>query len=808
MEKVYKFTEIEKIAKEKWERLKIYKTPENPRKKFYLLEMFLYPSGDIHMGHCRNYIIGDLFWRYKKMNGYDILHPFGWDAFGLPAEQAAIKRGKSPKRWVYNNINTSKNTLKLLNISYDWDREILTAEPEYYKWNQWLFLKLYERGLAYRKKSYVNWCPSCKTVLANEQVISGRCWRCDSVIIKKEMEQWYFKITEYAERLLQGIERLKDWPENIKIMQRNWIGKSIGTEIEFEIENGEKLYVFTTRVDTLFGVTFISVAPEHTFAKNITKKEVKEYIENALLMTEIDRQSIEREKTGVFSGFYAIHPLTGEKIPVFVADYVLSSYGTGVVMGVPAHDQRDFEFAKKYNLPIKVVISPDGSEYDPYKLDRAYEEYGILINSSEFTGMDSKKAIQKLNERLKVLNKGREKITYKLRDWLVSRQRYWGTPIPIIHCPRCGIVPVPENELPVLLPPEEKVNFIPQGRSPLEDCKEFYNVKCPKCGQEAHRDPDTMDTFVDSSWYHLRYFDPKNDKEIFNKKEADKWFPIDLYIGGAEHATGHLIYFRFITKFLYDLGYLKDDEPAIKLFNQGMVCDEKGQVMSKSKGNTVSPIDMMNKIGLDATRIAVIFAAPPEKDILWSTKDLAGSERFLKRIYNHFLPYISKKNPKPDKNDILYKKIERTKKFITEHIENFWFNTAVAGLMEMLNEITGYENKGNDTYIYVIQEYTKILSPFAPHISEYFYSLFGEKESVFFEEWPKYDEDALFDENVFIIVQINGRLRGKLKVNKGSSEYDVFDIAIKDENIKKYIDGKEIVKRIFIKDKILNIVVR
>ena len=804
----YNFKEIERIAKERWERINLHKTPENPQKKFYLLEMFLYPSGDIHIGHCRNYVIGDLIWRYKRMNGFDILHPFGWDAFGLPAEQAAIKRGESPKKWTYNNINTSKNTLKLLNISYDWDREVTTCDPSYYKWNQWIFLKLYERGLAYRKKSFVNWCPGCKTVLANEQVIGGRCWRCDAIVVKKEMEQWFFKITEYAERLLQGIERLKEWPENIKTMQRNWIGKSEGTEIEFETEIGEKLPVFTTRADTLFGVTFISVAPEHPFARGLKNKEVEKYIDNALILTEIERQSVEREKTGVFTGLYAIHPFTGEKVPIFVADYVLSSYGTGIVMGVPAHDQRDFEFAKKYRLPIKVVISPDGKDYPPEKLENAYEEYGILVNSDKFSGMDSRNAIERITEELEKINKGRKKITYKLRDWLVSRQRYWGTPIPIIHCENCGIVPVPEDELPVLLPPEDKVNFIPQGRSPLEDCEEFYNAKCPRCGKDAHRDPDTMDTFVDSSWYHLRYFDPKNDKEIFRRKEADKWFPIDLYIGGAEHATGHLIYFRFITKFLYDLGYLKDDEPAIKLFNQGMVCDEKGNVMSKSKGNTVSPIDMMNKVGLDATRIAVIFAAPPEKDILWSTKDITGSERFLKRIYNHFKPFIDKKNPIPDKNDYLYKKIEKTKKFVTEHIENFFFNTGVAGLMEMLNEITSYENKGNDTYVYVIQEFTKILAPFAPHLSEYLYSFFGDKESIFLEKWPAYDKDAIVDEIVTIVIQVNGKLRGKVEVSKDTDEDKVFNLALKDENIKKFIDGKDIIKKIFVKNKLLNIVVK
>ena len=804
----YNFKEIEKFSQKRWEKAKIYKTPENPEKKFYLLEMFAYPSGDMHIGHTRNYVIGDTVWRYKKMQGYDLLHPFGWDAFGLPAEQAAIKRGESPKKWTYGNIATSRNTLKRLQISYDWDREIITAEPEYYRWNQWLFLKLFEKGLVYRKKSFVNWCDSCKTVLANEQVIGGRCWRCGTSVRKKEMEQWFIRITAYAERLLKDIDKLKGWPENVKTMQRNWIGRSEGAEIDFYTEDGYKLPVFTTRPDTLFGVTFISIAPEHPYARSIDKEKVKKYIDNALMMSEIERQSEEREKTGVPTGRFAIHPFTGEKIEIWVADYVLASYGTGIVMGVPAHDQRDFEFAKKYNITIKVVIMPPDEDLCPDTMEMAYEGHGMMVNSAQFNGLDSELGKKKVIEALEKAGKGRGKVTYRLRDWLISRQRYWGTPIPVVHCEKCGIVPVPEEQLPVLLPPEEEVNFIPTGRSPLEDASDFYHTKCPKCGGPAHRDADTMDTFVDSSWYHLRYFDPHNDKEIFSKEEARKWHPIDLYIGGVEHATGHLIYFRFMTKFLYDLGYLDSDEPALALFNQGMVMDEKGEVMSKSKGNVVSPIGLIERVGVDATRIAILFAAPPERDLLWSEKGVKGAERFLSRIYNHFMPYIERKKPEPDKNDPLYRGIEKTKKIVTEDLEHMRFNTGIAALMEMLNQITAYPSRDSETYVYVIQEFTKILAPFAPHLAEFFYAKFGEKQSVFLEVWPSYDEDAVKEEIVTVVVQVNGKVRARLEIERNTPEEEVIKTALSHENVKRHIDGKEIKKTIYIKNKILNIVAR
>jgi len=804
----YNFKEIEKFSQKRWEKAKIYKTPENPEKKFYLLEMFAYPSGDMHIGHTRNYVIGDTVWRYKKMQGYDLLHPFGWDAFGLPAEQAAIKRGESPKKWTYGNIATSRNTLKRLQISYDWDREIITAEPEYYRWNQWLFLKLFEKGLVYRKKSFVNWCDSCKTVLANEQVIGGRCWRCGTSVRKKEMEQWFIRITAYAERLLNDIDKLEGWPENVKTMQRNWIGRSEGAEIDFYTEDGYKLPVFTTRPDTLFGVTFISIAPEHPYARGIDKEEVKKYIDNALMMSEIERQSEEREKTGVPTGRFAIHPFTGEKIEIWVADYVLASYGTGIVMGVPAHDQRDFEFAKKYNITIKVVIMPPDEDLCPDTMEMAYEGHGMMVNSAQFNGLDSELGKKKVIEALEKVGKGRGKVTYRLRDWLISRQRYWGTPIPVVHCEKCGIVPVPEEQLPVLLPPEEEVNFIPTGRSPLEDASDFYHTKCPKCGGPAHRDADTMDTFVDSSWYHLRYFDPHNDKEIFSKEEARKWHPIDLYIGGVEHATGHLIYFRFMTKFLYDLGYLDSDEPALALFNQGMVMDEKGEVMSKSKGNVVSPIGLIERVGVDATRIAILFAAPPERDLLWSEKGVKGAERFLSRIYNHFMPYIERKKPEPDKNDPLYRGIEKTKKILTEDLEHMRFNTGIAALMEMLNQITAYPSRGSETYVYVIQEFTKILAPFAPHLAEFLYAKFGEKQSVFLEVWPSYDEDAVKEEIVTVVVQVNGKVRARLEIERNTPEEEVIKTALSHENVKRHIDGKEIKKTIYIKNKILNIVAR
>ncbi|MDI6786753.1 MAG: leucine--tRNA ligase, partial [Planctomycetota bacterium] len=660
---MYDFKSIEAKWREYWEKENIYRTPpdvtsgDSPesvgaKEKFYLLEMFAYPSGDIHIGHFRNYAIGDAYYRYKRMTGAKILHPFGWDAFGLPAEEAAIKHKQHPRDWTLNNINISRTTLKNLSISYDWEREITTCLPDYYKWTQWLFLQLYKKGLAYQSDSPVNWCPSCKTVLANEQVSAlGTCWRCETAVTKRNLKQWFFRITAYAQRLLDDIAKLQHWPENIKAMQRNWIGRSEGTEINFQIPNlKSQISVFTTRPDTIYGVTFIAIAPEHPLVKDLTlpqyKKQVDDYINKAVGKSEIERSAV-GEKDGVFTGSFATNPLSGEKVQLWIADYVLLHYGTGVVMGVPAHDQRDFLFAKKYNIPIRVVISPRDKDIPakagwerngivgpliPETMSEAYVDEGIMTNSGPFNGLPSGEGIKKVTEYVQMHKMGESKVYYRIKDWLISRQRYWGAPIPMIHCPKCGVVPVKESDLPVLLPEKIK-DFIPKGRSPLSDESSFINVKCYKCGTPALRDADTMDTFVCSSWYHLRYVDAHNDKEPFSKSSVNKYLPIDLYIGGSEHACGHLIYFRFITKVLYDIGCLDFDEPAIRLFNHGMVLDEKGKVMSKSKGNVVSPAQLIDQHGVDVGRVAMFFAAPSEGEMLWSNKGLLGARRFLNRVY-------------------------------------------------------------------------------------------------------------------------------------------------------------------------------
>ncbi len=816
---MYNCQEIEEKVKKFWEGISLYKTPKNPEKKFYLLEMFAYPSGDIHIGHFRNYTIGDVIWKYKRMRGFDILHPFGWDAFGLPAEQAAIKRGISPKEWTMNNIKISKNTLKRLGISYDWDREILTCVPEYYRWTQWLFLKLYSKGLVYRKKSYVNWCPECKTVLANEQVIGGVCWRCGTPVIKKEMEQWYIKITDYAERLLNDLDKLGQWPENIKIMQRNWIGRSEGVEIHFPVDNKNKLPVFTTRADTLYGVTFLSIAPEHPFVQKFILKrsknsnEIQKYVEDALKKPEIERTREDREKTGVRTGLFAKHPLTGENIEIWVADYVIYSYGTGIVMGVPAHDGRDFLFAKKYGLPMKVVIKPENGELN-FPLEEAYEDCGIMVNSGEFSGLSSEKGIEKIASHLNKVGLGKKKVTYRLRDWLISRQRYWGAPIPMVYCEKCGYVPVLEKDLPVLLPDEKKVDFIPKGRSPLEDVSEFSNTTCPKCGGKARRDPDTMDTFVDSSWYFLRYLDPKNQDEIFDSKEAEKWLPIDLYIGGVEHATGHLLYYRFITKFLYDIGLIPVDEPTVKLFNQGMVRDESGDIMSKSKGNVVSPVELIDEVGIDAARLSILFFAPPEREILWSKKGVRGAERFLQRVYNIFVRYLSRALNKDKiedvKDGLLYKKVEYFTKRITDDMEKMQFNTGIAGLMELLNDMEDYKNKGSLEFQYSLYRFNLLLAPFAPYLAEEIYHWWkwvGKEESIFFHRWPEYNANALKEDETTIIIQVNGKFRDKVRLPVDKEKDFVFSEARKLPKIQKYLANNQIKNVIYVKNKVLNIVI-
>ncbi|MCX6833821.1 MAG: leucine--tRNA ligase, partial [candidate division Zixibacteria bacterium] len=633
----YDFAQIERKWQQRWDEQQLFRAPDlpDPDSKFYMLVMFAYPSGDIHMGHFRNYIIGDAIARQQMMKGKTVLHPFGWDAFGLPAERAAIKRDIHPAVWTKENISVSRSTLKKIGVSFDWSREVSSCDPEYYKFTQWMFVELFKKGLAYRQRGFVNWCPEDKTVLANEQVVNGRCERCDTLIEKKEQIQWYFKITDYADRLIDDLDKLPDWPENVKTIQREWIGRSYGLEVDFTVEDsGEKLPIFTTRPDTIFGVTFMAISPEAEILSRLKLSpeyaaKVAAYQKTAASRTDIERAAVTDDKDGVFTGKYAINPFNGERVQLWVADYVLAGYGTGAVMAVPAHDTRDFAFARKYGIPIRVVIHPDEHTIlDARRMEQAYVDYGPMVNSGRFDGLSGELAIDALSDYAERHNIGRRKTNYKLKDWSISRQRYWGCPIPIIHCQKCGQVPVPESDLPVLLPDVE--NYMPRGRSPLADVPEFMQTVCPKCGGEAERDPDTMDTFVCSSWYFLRYIDPLNDREPYSREKANRWMPIDFYVGGITHATGHLIYFRFFTKFLHDIGWLDCEEPALRLFNHGMVLDAEGDVMSKSKGNVVSPIDLVESRGVDIGRLAMYFVAPSDRPLSWSTEgSIAGPEKFL-----------------------------------------------------------------------------------------------------------------------------------------------------------------------------------
>lgn len=812
----YNHLEIEKKWQKYWEEKKLFKTKERPKKKFYNLEMFAYPSGDIHMGHCKNYVVGDVYARFKMRNGYDVLHPWGWDAFGLPAENQAIKLGIHPEKWTMQNIRVSDKSLKSLGISYDWEREIISCLPDYYKWTQWMFLLLYKRDLAYKKEAFVNWCPGCQTVLANEQVIDGRCYRsnCKSLIEKKKLNQWFFKITAYAERLLQDIDKLSNWPENVKIMQRNWIGKSEGCNIIFSVAQSNITFkVFTTRPDTIFGVTFMSIAPEHplltTLIKNSPHKEkVESYIREATKKTEIERQ--EKEKDGVFTGMYAVNPLNNERIPIFVADYVLAEYGSGVVMGVPAHDQRDFEFARKYELPIRIVIKPPDFELTEKTIERSYEGTGTMINSGQFTGMASKQGIKAVTEFLNKNKLGGFSINYRLKDWLISRQRYWGAPIPIIYCDRCGKVPVPENQLPVILPKEIK-DFVPKGSAPLAAVDSFINTKCPQCNGLAKRDADTMDTFVCSSWYFLRYLDPRNDKIFCSKENADHWLPIDQYIGGgSEHATGHLLYFRFFTKVLYDAGYIGIDEPARALFNLGMVLKD-GEVMSKSKGNIVPVGDFVQKHGADVARLTIIFAAPPERESEWSSEGVVGAERFINRLFrlvyeNKELATWQKPSNISKQEESLFIKINQTIAKVTEDIETFKFNTAIAALWELLNEM--YLSKIKEkVFGYGIGILINLLSPFAPHLADELWSMIGGEGSLVEHKWPEFDTQYLKNRITTIVVQINGKVRSHLALEGDITEALVRELALKDKKVLRHLENKKIKKFVYVPEKILNIVI-
>ncbi|MCD6434295.1 MAG: leucine--tRNA ligase [Candidatus Diapherotrites archaeon] len=750
----YEPQKIEPKWQKEWEKAGIFKVrPTKDKPKFYCLEMFPYPSGKLHMGHVRNYAIGDCLARYKRMQGYNVLYPMGYDAFGLPAENAALEKGVHPKEWTFGRIEEMRKQQKRMGFSYDWDREIITCVPEYYKWNQWFFLKFYEKGLVYRAKATVNWCPKCNTVLANEQVVNGRCWRhSDTIVEKRSLEQWFLRITAYAEELLKDLEKLKYWPERVKTMQKNWIGKSIGTEFEMQVKDmDEKIKIFTTRIDTVYGMTFVVLAPEHPLVEKLVKgteyeEDVKRYIAEAKQKTEIERSAEDKEKTGVFTGRYAINPFNNEVVPIFVGDFVLPHYGTGAVMAVPAHDQRDFDFAKKYDLQIRPVVFPEDGELDGNNMEKAYEEYGILRNSGEFSGLHSKEAIEKMTSWLEKKGIGKKAVYYKIRDWLISRQRYWGTPIPFIKCPKCGFVPVPEKELPVELP--ENVDF-KAGGNPLATNKEFVDTTCPKCGGKAKRETDTMDTFFDSSWYFFRYCSPKEDKIPFNK-EADYWMPVDQYIGGIEHAILHLLYARFFTKALRDIGLTNLNEPFERLLTQGMVLKD-GAKMSKSLGNVVDPEDIINKYGADTARFFILFTALPEKDIEWSDEGVESCHRFLNKLYN-----FVERNKDRVKFELIKKsklglidkailsKTETTVKGVSEDMENYRFNFALAKLLDLLNLLCKFEDKINDNVLgYSLKKLVTMFAPFTPHIAEELWHMLSFKSFVSIESWPKQEPDYI-----------------------------------------------------------------
>jgi len=733
--------EFNKIAgkwQERWAKADIFKVTEKSEKpKYFLLEMYPYPSSHgLHMGHARNYCIGDVFARFKRMNGFNVLYPMGYDSFGLPAENAAIKAKSHPKIFTDNAIKNFIKQQHELGLSYDWSRMIMSHDPSYYKWDQWIFLKMNEKGLVYRKKSMVNWCPECITVLANEQVHDGKCWRHkDTKVEVKDLEQWFFRITDYAEELLQGIDKLTGWSEDVKIMQRNWIGRSEGANISFPIEGSDKtLTVFTTRPDTFFGITFLVYAPEHPDVMELTKgtkyeKDVKEFVRKVVLEDRFTRTAEDKEKEGMFIGRYAINPITKERIPIYIANFVLYEYGTGAIIAVPAHDQRDFDFAKKYKIPIKVVINPPDYELNPERMSRAYVGDGEMVNSQDFDGMNNRDAIPEFADYFKKNNCGNATIQYKLRDWLISRQRFWGCPIPMIYCEKCGIVPVPLADLPVKLP--EDYRFTVGKGNPLEHCKEFVEAKCPKCGGKARRETDTMDTFVDSSWYFLRYCDPKNNDNPFDPKRAAYWMPVDMYIGGKEHATMHLIYFRFFTKFLRDIGLLKIDEPTLHLFNQGML-HKGGFVMSKSRGNVVTQDEIEAKYGIDTARFFLMFVASPDKDMEWDDKGVEGSFRFLNKVY-----YII--TEKQIVNDVIKNqesKLHKTIKDVTENIKNFKYNLALISLMEFTNYLNNQEKISK----HAAENLLLLLSPFTPHLCEELWERLGNKGFISLEKWPKYDE--------------------------------------------------------------------
>ncbi len=816
----YDFKAVETYWQRRWEQEKPYKATEQPElPKYYVLEMFPYPSGRIHMGHVRNYSIGDVVARYKRMRGFNVLHPMGWDAFGLPAENAAMKRGIHPSAWTYDNIAYMRGQLKAMGFSYDWDRELATCSPEYYRWEQRLFLELLARGLIYRKETTVNWCNDCQTVLAREQVIDGACWRCDQPVVPKTMHGWFFKITDYAEELLAGLDTLSGWPEKVVAMQRNWIGKSTGLACDFKIEGrDEAVTIFTTRPDTVFGVTFMSLAVEHPLLSALSagkpqEGQVQAFIEETLLKKQRASLDQEPEKEGVFTGSYCINPFTGERVPIYAANFVLMDYGTGAVMAVPAHDQRDFEFARAYGLPIRVVIQPEGEKLEAAALNEAWTETGVLADSGPFSGLSSGEAKQKIIAFAREQGFGRPHVTYRLRDWGISRQRYWGAPIPVIHCARCGIVPVPENELPVLLPGAGKE----QGsHSPLHQQAGFIATTCPQCGQPAQRETDTLDTFVESSWYFIRYTHPGLDSAAIDREKAAYWLPVDQYIGGVEHAILHLLYARFFTKMLRDLGYIDIDEPFTNLLTQGMVIKD-GAKMSKSKGNVVDPDELVQRYGADTVRLFSLFAAPPERDLEWNEQGVEGSFRFLGRVWRmvmrqtacfaHTAPVVLTGLNAPSRE--LHRKTHQTIRRVTESIESdFHFNTAISAVMELVNLAGSLPEEAIDPAVWreALENVLLLLFPMVPHICEELWRLSGHQRTLNEASWPESDAEAAREDEITIVVQFNGKVRARLQVPAAIDEASLKQQALAEEKVVKALDGREAKKIIVVPGKLVNIV--
>ena len=817
---------IEEKRQEIWEQERVFRASEDgSREKYYLLEMFPYPSGKIHMGHVRNYSIGDVIARYKRMRGYNVLHPMGWDAFGMPAENAAIDRGIQPATWTYENIDYMRKQLKRLGFSYDWEREIATCDVDYYRWEQWIFLKMLEKGLVYRKNSPVNYCQKCQTVLANEQVEGGACWRCGETVIQKELTQWFFAITQYADELFEYCDKLPGWPERVLNMQRNWIGKSYGVEVNFPMEDGKPLTIFTTRPDTLFGVTFMVLAPEHPLATTLPKgtpheQEVLAFVEKTKSQDKSFRAEMAVSKEGVFTGKYAINPLTHTKVPIYIGNFVLMEYGTGAIMSVPAHDQRDFEFAKEYNIPIIVTIMPEKTVLDPATMTEAYEGDGKMVNSGPFNGRQNREAIPSIIDYLEENKLGKRRINFRLRDWGISRQRYWGTPIPIIYCESCGTVPVPYDDLPVVLPVDLAVTMV--GKSPLAECADFYQIECPLCKAPAKRETDTMDTFVESSWYFLKYACPDYNEGPLDSAKVNYWMPVDQYIGGVEHAVLHLLYSRFFNRVLNEFGLVSVREPFENLLTQGMVI-KNGAKMSKSKGNVVDPEYMIKKYGADTARLFCLFASPPEKDLDWNDKGVEGCSRFLQRVWRLIAERINDMRdveaifePLTSDSDAvqLTYLMHKTIKKVTEDIDRFHLNTAIARIMELVNGLYKFlekDREDEDTKKLTrgaFETLVSLLFPFVPHIAEELWEMLGKDSRMIGKEWPRYNPQYVEEDTVLVVVQVNGKLRDRCEVDRDIDQEQLREIVLTLDNVKRHIEGKTVMKTIVVPNKLVNVVVK